>query len=347
MKRQPSKKKSGGLTTETLSGEVAVGRIAPLYLFIGEEQYLAERALREILSTLDESLRPFNVSVFSIGADNGAGSKMTAAMVIDAANQMPMMTARRIVVVRDFDKIKEDEQELVLAYLNNPSPTTTVVFRANTLDKRRKVSAALLKACEVVTFDPLDDTRTMSWARDYLKPLGCQIEHGALRTLIGLTGTGLTRLANELDKLAAYSNGGGIIDSEAVQQLVGRAREHAGWELWGAIAARDRKRALRLMQRMLDDSDPLPVLGALASFYRKLIVGKEVIEGGGSKYDVSKATGQWSDNFVSSLRRTPLPVFVRGLCRIAEVDNSIKNSEATPRLLMEYLIVELTSPLSK
>jgi len=343
--RRPTKK-SSGLTAENLSGEVAAGHIAPLYLFLGEEQYLVERALREICSTLDESLRPFNLSVLWIGADNGAGSKITAAMVIDAANQMPMMAARRIVVVRDFDKIKEDEQELVLAYLNNPSPTTTVVFRAITLDKRRKVSAALLKACEVVTFNRLDEGRAISWAQDYLKTLGRRIERGALRTLVGLTGTGLTRLANELDKLAVYSNGD-IIDSEAVQQLVPRAREHAGWELWDAIAARDRKRALRLMQRMLDDSDPLPVLGALASFYRKLIVGKEVIERGGSKYDVSKATGQWSDNFVSSLRRTPLPVFVRGLCRIAEVDNSIKNSEATPRLLMEYLIVELTSPLSK
>ena len=342
MNRRTSKKSSAS----KFASEVAVDQIAPLYLLLGEEQYLAERALREICSTLDESLRPFNLSVFSIGADNGTGSKITAAMVIDAANQMPMMAPRRIVVVREFDKIKEDEQELVLAYLNNPSPTTTVVFRAITLDKRRKVSATLLKSCEVVTFDRLDEGHAVNWAQDYLKPLGCRIEHEALRMLVGLTGTGLTRLANELDKLAAYS-GGGIIDSEAVQQLVPRAREHAGWELWDAIAARDRKRALRLMQRMLDDSDPLPILGALASFYRKLIRGKEVIEAGGSKFDVSKATGQWSDNFVSSLRRTPLPVFVRGLCRIAEVDNSIKNSEATPRLLMEYLIVELTSPLSK
>jgi hypothetical protein len=80
--RRPTKK-SSGLTVDGFSREVAAGRIAPLYLFIGEEQYLAERALRELYNTLDESLRLFNLSVLSVGADNGAGSKTTAAMVID------------------------------------------------------------------------------------------------------------------------------------------------------------------------------------------------------------------------------------------------------------------------
>ena len=341
MNRRPTKK-SGGLTLEGLSREVAEGRIAPLYLFIGEEQYLAERALRELCSTLDESLRVFNLSVLSVGADNGAGSKTTAAMAIDSANQMPMMSARRIVVVRDFDKIKEDEQELVLAYLNNPSPTTTVIFRATSVDKRRKLTTALMKACEVVTFDRLDEGRVLRWAEDYLKRLECRIEPAALRLLVGLTGTGLSRLANELEKVAAYANGS-VIDSAAVQQLVPRAREHTSWELWDAIAARDRKRALRLMQRLLDNSDPLPILGSLASFYRRLLTGKELIERGASSEEVTKATGQWSKNFFSSLRQTPRAEFVRGLCRIAEVDNAIKNSEATPRLQMEYLIVDLTS----
>jgi len=339
------KKKSSGPGFAELQREVEGGRIQPLYLFVGEEQYLQERALRLLRGTVDEALRVFNVSAFSIGSDNGSGTKTTAAMVIDAANQMPMMSARRIVVVREFDKIKEDEQELVLAYLKNPAATTTMVFQAAKPDKRRKLTAALIKTCAVITFDFLDEGRAKRWAGDRLKKTGCSIEPAALSLLIGLVGTGLTRLENELEKLAAYADGGAI-NSAAVQALVPRATEHAGWELWDAINARDRKRALKLMQRLLDDSDALPILGALASLYRRLLTGKQLIEGGASTQEIEKATGQWSDNFFARLRRSSRAEIVHGLRRIAAVDNAIKNSEGTPRLQMEYLVAELTLPAS-
>jgi DNA polymerase-3 subunit delta len=341
------KKKSSGSTFEELRREVEGGRIEPLYLFVGEEQYLQERALRLLHNTVDEALRVFNVSVLSIGSDNGYGSKTTAAMVIDAANQMPMMTSRRIVVVREFDKIKEDEQELVLAYLKHPAPTTTMVFQAVSPDKRRKLTAALMKTCAVVTFNLLDESRASRWAEERLKQRGSSIEPAALRLLIGLVDTGLTRLANELEKLAAYADGGAI-NSATVQELVPRASEHTSWELWDAINARDRKRALKLMERLLDDSDALPILGSLASLYRRLLTGKELVEGGASAQEITKATGQWSQAFLNRLRRASRAEIVHGLRRIAEVDNAIKNSEGTPRLQMQYLVAELTlSPSAK
>lgn len=337
------RKKASGRTYEDLRREVEDGRIEPLYLFVGEEQYLQEQALRLLYDTVDEALRMFNVSVYSIGSDNSTGSKTAAAGVINAANQMPMMSARRIVVVRDFDKIKEEEQRTVVAYLDHPAPLTTMVFQAVSPDKRRKLSTALIKTCAVVTFDLLDESRAARWAEDRLKRSGCTIEPAALRLLIGLVGTRLNRLVNELDKLAAYADGGAIT-SAAVQALVPRAREHTSWELWDAINGRDRKRALKLMERLLDDSDALPILGSLASLYRRLLTGKELIDRGASSQEITKATGQWSQSFFAKLRSTPRADLVHGLRRIAEVDNAIKNSEATPRLQMQYLVAELTLP---
>src|SRR5437762_2089330 len=258
---------------------------------------------------------------------------------------MPMMSARRIVVVRDFDKIKEDEQGTVFAYLDRPAPLTTMVFQAVSPDKRRKLTAALTKICTVVTFDLLDESRAARWAEDRLKRSGCTIEPAAVRLLIGLVGTRLNRLVNELDKLAAYADGGAIT-SAAVQELVPRAREHKSWELWDAINGRDRKRALKLMERLLDDTDALPILGSLASLYRRLLTGKELVDRGASPQEITKATGQWSKSFFASLRGTSRADLVHGLHRIAEVDNAIKNSEATPRLQMQYLVAELTLPRS-
>ena len=97
---------------------------------------------------------------------------------------------------------------------------------------------------------------------------------------------------------------------------------------------------------LLDDSDALPILGSLASLYRRLLTGKELVEGGASSQEITKATGQWSQTFLTRLRRASRAEIVQGLRRIAEVDNAIKNSEGTPRLQMQYLVAELTLPPS-
>ena len=334
------RKKSGGNTINEFRREIQDGKIQPLYLFIGEEQYLQQQALRLLQETIDETIRVFNVSMFAIGSDNGSGIKTTAAMAIDAANQMPMISSRRVVVIRDFDKIKEDEQELVLSYLKRPAGTTTVVFQAVSPDKRRKLTAALLKHCAVISFDLLERGAAIRWAEKRLKDCGCTAETDALECLIDLTGTGLTRLSNELDKLSAYSDGGKIT-SAVVRELVPRSSEHDYWELGDAINSKNPKLTLKLTKHLLDDNDPLPVLGSLATLYRRLLTGKELVEQGASRQEVGRATGRWSDSFMNRVRRASRAEIVRGLKRIAEVDNAIKNSEGTPRLQLEYLIVEL------
>ncbi|HEY7913557.1 MAG TPA: DNA polymerase III subunit delta [Blastocatellia bacterium] len=343
------KKRLDGIIYDQFRRQVKEGRIEPLYLFAGEEEYLQERALKLLVSTLDEAGRFFNFGIFFIGGDGPHGGKTTAAQAIDNANQLPMMAARRIVVIRDFDKIKENELELVLEYLKNPSPRATVVFQARSLDQRRKITAALMKTCTVVVFDPLTDQQAARYAEQYLMRRNCRIEPGALGYLVGLVGTRLSRLVNELDKLATYA-GGGMINNAAIEALVPRAREHSSWELWDAIIDRDRRRALRLMERLLDDgNEPLFLLGALAGLYRRMLAAKELMARKAATEEVNKATGRYGRNaevFNARVLRTARDEIVHGLRRIAQVDNAIKNSEATPRLQIQFLIAELTLPES-
>ena len=337
------------MSFEQFRREMKEGRIALLYLFVGEEAYFQERALRMLFNTIDENCRMFNLSVFAMGGDSSSGPRVSAATAIDTANQMPMMSPRRIVVIRDFDRVKEDEYEMVIEYLKRPAPTSSVVFQAASLDQRRKITAALQKACTVVAFNRLTEQQAARWAEQYLKNRQCRIEPNALGHLIGLVGTRMSRLVNELDKLAAYA-GGGFINQSIVDELVPRAREHSNFELWDAILKRDHKRAMRLTRRLLDDgSEPVMIVGALAGLYRRLLAAKELIARGASSEEVMRATGQYgkqAGDFNTRVRRTPREEIVHGLRRIAHADNAIKNSEATPQLQIEYLIAELTLPES-
>jgi DNA polymerase-3 subunit delta len=345
--KRPRKKPDDALDFNRFQQQVKTGRIETLYLFTGEEDYRHDRALELLYKTVDEAARSFNVAVFAGTGEGAAFCGPPAAPAIDAANMLPMMASRRIVVIRDFDRIKDGEVDLVIEYLKRPAPRTTVVFQSPYPDKRRRITTAALKSCTIVAMDRLGDYEAARWVESYLKDRKCTIERGAVERLIARAGTQMRRLSNEMNKLATHA-GGGMINSAAVEELVPRSREHTSLELWNAIIARDSKRALRLAHRLMDDgNDSVAIVGSLAGLYRRMLLGKEMLTRGSDSDEVSRATGQFGSRggpFNARLRNTTREEIVHGIRRIARADDAIKNSEATPRLQIDYLVAELTLP---
>lgn len=328
------------MTPGDLAARLSKGEVEALYLFVGPERFLREQAIRRMADTVDEAFRAFNVDRFSAAETDLVG-------VLDVARQLPMMAPRRLVIVDAADAIKEGAYDALETYLKDPAAEAVVVFAADELDMRRKSATALSKACTVVSFAELSPAEASRWAEARIREVGCTIERNALGALVDLTGPSLTRLAAEIEKLALHA-GGGQIGLSAIEALVTRAREHEVWDLTDAITARDRKRAMRVLARQLEaGEEPLALLGMIASTYRKMLLAKELMLRQAPAAEVQSAIKlpPWkAGEFNGHVRRIPLEDLARGLRRIAEVDLAIKSSIATPRLLVEVLVCELTLP---
>ena len=126
--------------------------LRPLYLLLGPEIYLRRTAAQAIAdAALSRTLlREFNESGFSLLSD-------PVQSAIAAAEQLPMMSDMRVVRIRDFARLRENDEDVLIRYLNNPSPSTVMIFTADELDKRKKSSKVLLDVCTVVEFLPLKD----------------------------------------------------------------------------------------------------------------------------------------------------------------------------------------------
>jgi DNA polymerase-3 subunit delta len=107
-------------------------------------------------------IRDFNESSFRLSTDSVQSA-------IAAANELPMLSDRRVVRVRDFGKLREADEEVLIRYLSDPASFTTMIFIADDLDKRKKSTKALLESCTVVDFSPLKDAAAKAWAKTYLK----------------------------------------------------------------------------------------------------------------------------------------------------------------------------------
>jgi DNA polymerase-3 subunit delta len=334
-----SKSKQPGISHVEFAAAVSRGDLEPLYLFLGPERYLRREAIDRLVETVDEAFRAFNVDTFS-------AAETSLENILDVGRQLPMMAARRLVVVTQPDSIREGSQEHLEDYLKNPAPEAVVVFVADSIDLRRKSATALSKACTVVRFDEVSEQDAVRWAESRVRALGSRIERTALGALVDLAGTDLSRLAVEIEKLTTFA-GRGQIGLPDVQALVVRAREHEVWDLTDAIVAADRKRAMRVLARQLEaGEEPLGLLGMLASTYRKMLLGKELMARRAPASEVQAAVKlpPWKmGEFNGHVRHTPVEKIVYGLRRMAEVDLAIKSSVGTPRLQLEVLVCELTS----
>ena len=313
----------------------------PLYLLVGTERYLrdaAARSLREaaLHGTL---LREFNEASFSLLRDSVQSA-------VAAAEQLPMMSDRRAVRVRDFARLREADEETLVRYLNNPSPATVMIFIADDLDKRKRSTKALLDNCVVVEFPPLKDAEAKAWAKSRLKELKVSCDDQVLSEIISLVGTDVQTLFNEIDKLASAVADTGRITSAVVDELIGRSRELSNFELGDHLLANNRKRALETLHRLLDDgAEPVMLIGLIAGNYHRLALAKYLLAKGGREEvfrNISLPPFK-RDAYIANLQRNDAAKIARGLQLTAAADLAIKTSQATPRLQLEILVCELSS----
>jgi DNA polymerase-3 subunit delta len=337
------------LSREDLKNQLIRGELAPVYLLFGEETYLRDAAAKFIADKAlnDSSLREFNETFFSL-----AESKIEYALA--AAEQMPMISARRVVRITEAvvsgtgkkDTLKEEDEAVLTRYLARPSETSVVIFVADEIDKRRKISKLLLENSVAVEFTALSDNELTDEVRKSLKKVNTQIEDRAVRQLINLIGSNLRKLTTEAEKLAVAALPDALITFEMVEQLVPNSRELSNFELTDYLLAKNRPRALEILHKILDDgAEPLMLLGLIASNFHRLFLAKELMRNGIDRSEVArtmKLPFSKQEDFLAAARRADAERLAWNLQRIARADLAIKTSQATPRLQIEMLVCELT-----
>ena len=317
------------------------GKIESLYLLYGPETQLRDDAARAITDeALRETLlREFNESSFSLG-----GGDVRAA--IAAAEQLPMMSARRVVRMTNFGKLDEANEAMLLSYLKRPVASTVMLFIAEEIDKRKKLIKTLTQL-GAFEFAPLNDAELKTWARSRLKTLGAEADPEILHLIVQLVGQDVRRLNNELGKLAAAAMPSGKITVELVEALVSRSRELMNWELTDQMLLGNRRRALQTLEHLLDDgAPPLMLIGLIASNYRRMALAQWLLSQGAPSREIFRQVPMppfKQNSFLATLNRTDGWTLARKIGRIAAADLGIKTSKATPRMQVEMLVCELMS----
>lgn len=247
-------------------------RIERIYVFSGQEEFIKASALRDLRKKiLPEGLEEMNEALLeNPGAD----------ALIAAAETLPMLGEKRLVVVKECalltsGKAKDEaaDSERLLEYIKNLPDTACIVFymTANP-DKRKKLTAALMKQACCVQFDPLDDINLAKWMRGRLKGHGKTISPGNAQLLAFTSGRDLTQLSGEIDKLVSFSGDRGEITQDDIESVATRTVECSIFELMDALVAGKRAQSLQLLSHLLESGEQrIGILAMMLRQYRQLL----------------------------------------------------------------------------
>ncbi|MBK7707129.1 MAG: DNA polymerase III subunit delta [Acidobacteria bacterium] len=342
------------LTREQLWTQLKNNEIAPVYVLFGAEPYLRNKAATFIAdrALAESGLREFNETEFSLN------NSENIAKALAAAEQLPMMSPRRVIRIEDVrifasgtrDTLKEESEGVLAAYLGRPAETSVLIFIADELDKRRRMSKLLLENSVAVEFKRLEEADLANWARREITNLGFDIDARALNYFVGLVGNDLRRLETEIKKISTAALPGKLITFDLVDSLVPSSRIISNFDLTDHMFARDKGRTFETLRKILDDgAEPLMLLGLIASNFHKLFKAKAMMLNGEERRDVPRNLDlpyRKQEDFLTFARRADERTLTRALKRIAETDLAIKTSRGGggnngARLQIEILVAEL------
>ena len=326
--------------------ELKADTIRNVYFFYGPEALIRKSALEQLKKkTLMPGLEGLDCTVMT---NPGAQA------LIESCETLPMMSPYRVIIAEDLallqsGKAKDEEQDaaMLLAYLDRVPKSTCLVFYMNgAVDKRKKLTSALMKQPGVVSFDALTDDDLWRWMNQTLRRAGKRMEQNACEQLAFLSGRDLTLLQGELMKLAAYVQEREVITGEDVNQVATKTAESTVFAMVEAISARRAQEAFTLLGVLLHSGEQrIGILAMITRHYRQMLHLAAMREGrvpqpqqlktlGVPPFVLTKLTRQIATRSMESLKRDV------ELCVQTDYDikrGALREDAALDRLMLHLL----------
>lgn len=332
--------------SKQLISEIKAGQFRPVYILMGEEPYYPELVCKTIIDNcIDECEKDFNETI-CFGAD------VNAEMVISAARRFPMMSDRQLVVVKEAQMMKDIEA--LTNYLKSPLDTTVLVLllRKAKLDERKSLYKEAKKCAAVLYSAPIKDYAISNWISAYYREKGLDIDPKAAMLLGESTGTELSVIVGETEKLLKnLPEGATKVSVEDIERNVGISRQFSIFELTKALSSRNASKALTLAAHIGNAASfnmPAAITALYTHFSR--ILKYSALASKGSVSPSQKAqvlvgvNPYFYPEYDTAIRNYPLPKAMAAIALLCEYDYLGKGGDgaaSSPDQLLLELIAKL------
>ena len=319
---------------------------ARAYFFYGEEVFLLHHYLKQLqkilIDPLTESFNYHKLTAETFDMQSFA----------DSVENLPMMAERTMVVVDEVDifKLNETDRERMAEILADIPDYCTVVFSYETApfkpDKRlKKLWEAVDNNSILVEFQKQSQRDLTNWITRHFLSAGKRITPDLCVYLMDITGGTMTALSGEISKICAYSGADEIRKSD-IDAVVEPVLDAVVFQMTDLLGQGNCGAALLKLQQLLKmQQEPIQILGAIGSHFRRLGTARILLDNGKTAAELMKLTGIGdypARKTMSAASGFSAAFYEKAATLVLECDVAMKTSFDDADRLLEVLILRLS-----
>ena len=320
---------------QTLNEDLKSGQFRRTYLLFGEEAFLKKsykNRLKEAITGGDA----MNYNYFE-------GKGLDVNEIMGLAETMPFFAERRLILVEDSGFFKNSPEELA-AWIPHIPETCCLIFVESEVDKRSKLYKAVKKAGYAAELKHQDTAQLSRWAASLLAKEGKKITGRTMELFFSKTGEDMEHIRMELEKLICFTMGRDVITDEDVEEICAVQAVNKIFEMIGAVAGRQTRKALDLYEDLLTLREPpMRILFLIARQFNQILQVKDLM---GKGMDRGAIAGKLKlQPFIVGKTMPQARAFSREqilsyveLC--AQLEEDVKTGRLSDRLAVELLLTK-------
>lgn len=291
------------------------------YFWSGEDYFLEEAHSKFIDIIINSAPKDFNYDVFYPSSPPQE--------ILNAAATLPLMTQRRLVVLKDFHLFPAPIVKALTPYFKNPAETTCMLILS------QKAPASTLNFNWKVYPLNINERDIPAWIKQASAKKGVKLTEDAINYLIEYVGYEIGPLMMEIEKLSSLGNktltGKDIVNSTSAM------REYTTFDLVDSLVSGQSSRAFRILKTLFSGrSDEGPVIIGTLNWHYKQFYSLWVNKGR-RPVRMREKTYQALVKYIPSFKEED---FCRIFQSLHEADLGVKSS-GRPELILEILLIRL------
>ncbi len=273
------------------------------------------------------------------------GDSTTADDVIAAANTLPFMADKRLVVLRHADKMNAVELGILAQYAADPNPTTTLVLVAEKMAKNLKIYKAIAATGGASEYKAPKKSEVPRIVVDMFAARGKSLGLDAAEVLVRGVGYDLRRISIEMDKILAYTGEREKLSRADIEAVVSTTAPASVFDMLDAVGARDCRTALRVLENLLSGGESIYGIHAMSLRHvRQLLQARALLDRPDAQRSpdaIARAIGMspWqAKNIIRQAQRFTAGELVAALRNAAVGEAQMKTSR-DPRLVFERWLI--------
>jgi DNA polymerase III subunit delta len=320
-----------------------------LYFILGKDADVREAAnllLRFLLPS--PKMKEFSLSIFE-------GAQVQEKELGTALYSSSFFAKTRVIWIQQAEKLKKSIQENLEKYFIRPTPSLYLLLSASGWQKNTSFYKAAEKEGIILEFGEIKpwerEKVLVEWVNKQATAACKLMPFQVCQSLVKRIGNDQEALAQEFEKLICYCYEKKEITLQDVDVICSHRQVDSVWQLGEALFRRDAATALQIAQTLLMEGQALlPLLRQIRSQFQTEYQICLLLAQGKEAHDIAQEfpymKGQILDRHMRQAQQYGLDAFKRGLLALDATEMRAKNSPFDEHLLVELLIMQLTSQTS-